>query len=169
MHSAGLVAVELHEDQVPDLDVAVALGPCGSRGTAFDIFAVVVEHFRAGAARPRVRHLPEVVALELARSRLVADADAALLRHADVLRPGVERLIVGLVDRGPELLLPQPVLDRQQLPRAADPVALEVVAKAEVAEHLEERVVPRGVAAVLDVLLLAAAPPPPLPAHSPLA
>ena len=37
-----------------------------------------------------------------------------------------------------------------------DRVALEVVAEAEVAEHLEERVVARGVAHVLEVVVLAA-------------
>jgi hypothetical protein len=66
--------------------------------------------------------------------------------HADLLRPDVEGLVVGGVDRGPELVLRQPVVDREQLPRELDRVALEVVAEAEVAQHLEERVVARGIA-----------------------
>src|SRR5256885_4375988 len=43
-----------------------------------------------------------------------------------------------------------------ELPRELDRVALEVIAKREVAEHLEERVVPRGVADLLEVVVLAA-------------
>ena len=44
----------------------------------------------------------------------------------------------------------------EELPGEADRLALEVVAEAEVAEHLEERVVARGVADVLEVVVLAA-------------
>ena len=92
----------------------------------------------------------------LARAGLVADADAALGRHADVLRPDLEGLVVLVVDRRPELVFRQLVDLGQELPREADRVALEVVAEAEVAEHLEERVVARGVADVLEVVVLAA-------------
>ena len=44
----------------------------------------------------------------------------------------------------------------QQFPRVLDRVVLEVIAEAEVAQHLEEGVVPRGVAHVLEVVVLAA-------------
>jgi len=43
-----------------------------------------------------------------------------------------------------------------EVPRVADRLVLEVVAEAEVAEHLEERVVPGRVADVLEVVVLAA-------------
>ncbi len=156
VHRARLVAVELHEHEVPDLDVAVALGVGRTGRTALDAGPVVVEDLRARPAGTGVAHLPEVVALEFARAGLVADADAALGRHADVLRPELEGLVVGGVDRDPELLLRQPVVDGEQLPGEADGVPLEVVAEAAVAEHLEERVVARRVAHVLEVVVLAA-------------
>ena len=44
----------------------------------------------------------------------------------------------------------------EEVPGEVDRVALEVVAEGEVAEHLEERVVARGVADVLQVVVLAA-------------
>jgi hypothetical protein len=44
----------------------------------------------------------------------------------------------------------------QQLPGVVDGVALEVVAEAEVTQHLEEGVVARGVADVFQVVVLAA-------------
>ncbi len=80
----------------------------------------------------------------------------ALRRNADLLRPDVVGLVVVDVDGRPQLFGRKPVVLRQQLPREADRVALEVVAEAEVAEHLEERVVPRRVADVLEVVVLAA-------------
>src|SRR5260221_462848 len=156
MHRARLVAVELHEDQVPDFDVTIAVFLRRAGRAARHVRAVVVEDLRARAARAGVGHLPEVVALVPAPAGLVADADAALLRDADLLGPDVVRLVVGGVHRGPELFLLEAVLDGEELPRVLDPVALEVVAEAEVAEHLEERVGARGVAHVLQFVVLAA-------------
>ena len=52
MHLAVLVAVELHEDQVPDLDVAVAVGVRACRRSAGDRRPVIVEHLGARAAGP---------------------------------------------------------------------------------------------------------------------
>ena len=149
------VAVELHEHEIPDLDVAVAVGLGRSRRAAPDFRAVVVEDLRARAARAGVGHLPEIVARVLG-ALVVADAHAALGRHADVLRPEVVRLVVVDVDGRPQLLRRQAVDLGQQLPRVADRVALEIVAEAEVAEHLEERVVARRVADVLEIVVLAA-------------
>src|ERR1044072_2124833 len=45
-----------------------------------------------------------------------------------------------------------------ELPRELDRVALEVIAKRKVAQHLEERVMPRGVAPLLEVVALPARP-----------
>src|SRR5262245_2210713 len=156
MQTPVLVAIELHEDEIPDLDVAVAVRLGCSRGTTGDVGAVIVEDLRARTARAGVAHLPEVVALERRPARLVADARHAVLRDADLLRPDLVRLVVGLVHRDPEALRRELVDLGQELPRVADRIALEVVPEAEVAEHLEERVVARGVAHVLEVVMLAA-------------
>ena len=68
------------------------------------------------------------------------------------------RLIVGVIDGDHQALRidAQPVLAGDELPGEADRVALEVVAEAEVAQHLEERVMPRRVADVLEIVVLAA-------------
>ena len=70
--------------------------------------------------------------------------------------PDVGGLVVVLVDRHPQLLGRQAVDLGEKIPGVADRVALEVVAEAEVAEHLEEGVMARGVADVLQVVVLAA-------------
>ncbi|GAB1387898.1 hypothetical protein MASR1M6_00780 [Rubrivivax sp.] len=155
VHRAVFGAVELHEDVVPDLDVAVAILLRAARRAARDLGAVVVEDLAARAAGAGVAHHPEVVGL-VAPALVVADAHDALGRQADHLVPDVVGLVVLLVDGGPQALGRQLEVDGQQLPGVLQRVVLEVVAEAEVAEHLEEGVVPRRVAHVLEVVVLAA-------------
>jgi hypothetical protein len=78
------------------------------------------------------------------------------------LRPELARFVVGghavlaAEDRDDELLGRQRELAGDEAPREADRLGLEVVAEREVAQHLEERVVARGDADVLEVVVLAA-------------
>jgi hypothetical protein len=77
-------------------------------------------------------------------------------RHADFLVPDVAGLVVGVVNRHPELVAGNGVHRGDQFPGEFDGVALKLVAEAEVALHLEERMVTRRVADVLQVVVLAA-------------
>ena len=154
-HSAGLVHVELHEHVVPDLDEAVAVFFRAAGRAAGNVVAVVVEDFRAGAARPCIGHHPEVVAL-VASALVVADADHALGRQTNDLGPDVVGLVVFLVNGGQQALLGQLVNLGQQFPGPEQALLLEVVAKAPVAQHFEEGVVARGVAHIFQIVVLAA-------------
>ena len=127
-------AVELGEDEVPDLDF---LDP-----------VAVVEDLGAGAADAvgpvrRGAGGPEVVVL--------AHPGDPVRGEPDLLVPDVEGLVVVEVDG--EGQPPGGDLEglREELPGPVDGLALEVVAEAEVAQHLEERHVPRRLADVLDV------------------
>ncbi len=151
----GLLPVELHEHEIPDLDVAVAVFVGRTRRPAPDRRSVVVEDLRARAARTGVGHLPEVVARVLG-ALVVADAHDALGGNANFLGPDVVGFVVVDVDRRPQLFRRQSVGGGQQFPRILDRVALEVVAERPVAEHLEERVVACRVTDVLEVVVLAA-------------
>jgi hypothetical protein len=102
-----------------------------------------------------VGHLPEIVR-RVARALVVADADDALDGHADFLGPDVVGFVVLVVDGDGQLVGGQAVDLGQELPRVVDRVALEVVAEAEVTQHLEEGVVARRVADVFQVVVLAA-------------
>jgi len=155
MHRPGFVAVELHEHVVPDLDIAVAvfLGRAGR--AAVNAFAVVVEDLGAGATGTGVTHRPEVVG-SVARALVVADADDAFLRYADVVVPDIVGFVVLGVDRDPQLVGRQLQHGGEELPGVLDRVLLEIIAEAEVAQHLEEGMVARGVADVLQVVVLAA-------------
>ncbi len=149
------VAVVLHEDEVPDLQELSLLAQLlellpGHLGAALALGAQVEVDLAARAAGAGVGHLPEVV--------LVAQPEDALRLHPGDLQPQLLGLVVGVVHRHPQPLLRDAVLLRQQLPREADGVALEVVAEREVAEHLEKGVVPRGHSHLLQVVVLAARP-----------
>ena len=67
--------------------------------------------------------------------------------------PDAGRLVVVEIDRGRELFGRQaePLLAGQELPGPVDRLALEIVAEAEVAQHLEEGVVVGRAADVVDV------------------
>ena len=150
---ALVVAVVLHEHEVPDFDVAIAIRVRGSRGAARHLGAVIEEDLRAGSARTGIGHLPEIVG---STAGLVADTHDAIDRHADFLRPHVERFVVGLVHRHPQFFLGQPIHVGQQFPRIVDGIPFEVIAEREIAEHFEERVMPRRVTDVFQVIVLAA-------------
>ena len=61
LHGTVSLTVELHEDDVPDLNVAVAVFFRTSRRAAPDVIAMVEENLGARTARTGVAHLPEVV------------------------------------------------------------------------------------------------------------
>ena len=84
------------------------------------------------------------------------DADDPALGQAGDLLPQAERLVVVGIDGDEQLVLRQAVFAGDQLPGKLDGVFLEVVAEGEIAEHLEEGVVPGGIADIVQVVVLAA-------------
>ncbi|OQC09427.1 MAG: hypothetical protein BWX79_01430 [Alphaproteobacteria bacterium ADurb.Bin100] len=152
---AVFLHVELHEHVVPDLDEAVAIFVGASRRAAGNVVAVVIEDFTARAAGAGVGHHPEVVGL-VAPALVVTDADHTLRRQADLLGPDVVGLVVLFIHRGQQALGGELVDHGQQFPGPLERFALEVVAEAPVTQHLEERMVARGVTHVLQVVVLAA-------------
>src|SRR6266571_1232360 len=108
------------------------------------------ENLRARPARTRVAHLPKVV--------LVAEAEDAGVGDAGDLAPQPARFVIRVVHRDvqPVRIDAEPVLARHPFPGVLDRFLFEVVAEGEVAQHLEEGVVPGGVADLLEVIVLAA-------------
>ena len=140
--------LELHEDQVPDLDEPVTVLVRTAGWAAGDVVAVVVEDLRAGAAGAGIAHRPEIV-----RGR---DAQNAAFGQAGDLLPEVRRLVVLGIDRHQQPVLGQAVFAGDKVPGELDGEVLEVVAEGEIAQHLEEGVVPGGVADILQIVVLAA-------------
>ena len=152
-------ALELHEDEVPDLDDVrvglvheVAPVKAGSgflfRGADVDV------DLGAGTAGTGLAHFPEVVVL-------VAQEDVVL---GQVLAPGLLRLGVqggavlgGAFEHGG---IQEGLVDAvdfgQELPGPVDGLGLEIISEAPVAEHLEHRMVVGVVPHFLEVVVLAA-------------
>ena len=140
----------LHEDVVPDLDEAVAVLIGAAGRAAPDMVAMVIEDLGARPARARRPHPPEVV--------VAGDADDPVFRQPRHLFPDAGGLIVSVIDGDAQLVLVDGEVLRQQFPGEGNGLLLEIVAKAEVAQHLEKRVVPRGVTHIVEVIVLAARP-----------
>ena len=157
---AVLLEVVLHEDEVPDLQQRAALlqrHELVQRKVVLATLPIadapqVHVDLAVRPRRPRVRHLPEVV--------LVAETVDALSRNPGHLPPELARFVVGVVDGDVDPLRrdPQPLFPGHPFPGVADGILLEVVTEGEVAEHLEERVVPGGVTDLLEVVVLPAGP-----------
>ena len=138
--------LELHEHEVPEFDEAIAVFLGRARRAARDLVALIQEDLRAIAARPDRPHGPQIV--------LVSD-DARVGQARDLL-PQLACRIVGGIDRHPQPVLVEAEIPRDEIPRKLDRALLEVVAEGKIAEHLEEGEMARGVADIVEVVVLAA-------------
>ncbi len=145
---SGRLLLVLHEDEVPDLDEAVAVLVGAAGRTAGDLRAVVVEDLRAGPARAGIAHRPEIVR--------GGDADDLFVGQAGDLGPQRSGDVVLAVDGDQQPVLRQPEFPGDQVPGQLDRALLEIVAEREIAEHLEKGVMPGGVADIFEVVVLAA-------------
>ena len=157
VHLAVSRAIELHEDVVPDFDIAITVLFRRARRATPDIGAVIKENLGTGTARAGIAHSPEVVR-RVGRALVVANTHHALSGHTHFLGPDVVGLVITGVDGDPEFLLRQvqPLVRGQELPRVVNGIVLEIVAETEVTQHLEKGVMTRGVSNVLQVIVLAA-------------
>ena len=135
-HGAVLLAIELREHEVPELQEAIAIAAGGAVGAAAaDLLAEVEVNLGAGAAGTGGAGSPEVVVLAEAGDVVLGNAEGApdVMRLVVVSEDGeVQTLLWKLEDLGDQLVGPGACL------------LLGHTAKGEVAEHLEER----GVTAV---------------------
>ena len=151
------VAVELHEDEVPDFDVAAAVAGEGTVGVSLigSGDAHVVVNLAAGAAGTGVAHLPEIVF----QAHLVDAILGHALRNPEVVGFRVAIEAAFAVENGHVQFFfvdAEPFARGDQFPCVGDGVFLEVVAERKISEHLEERVMAVGEADVFEIVVLAA-------------
>ena len=143
------VPVELGEDQVVDLDelvVRVRSPPVLTnrvvqRRNVVHRAAVVVQLTARPARAFCAGRAPPVV--------LVAKAVDPLRRHPEI-KPDLLGLVVAIVDGDVQALALEPHVIHHEIKRPVAGFLLEVVAEAEVAEHLKQRQM-RGVAHLVDI------------------
>ena len=137
-----VVELELHEDEVPELEEAIAFAPRRAiRPLTAVLRAAVVVELRAGPARPGRPRLPEVLGARQAPDPIGRDADPKPPVDGHLVLAEAE-LRVAREDRRPETLGGEAEMLENELPCEVDRAVLEVVAEREVAEHLEERAMP---------------------------
>ncbi len=112
--------------------------------------ALVEVHLRAGPAGAGIAHGPEIVLLPEAQDAIVA-------QPGDVF-PELEGVVVIGEDGRLETILGQSPFLGEEIPAVLDGLLLEVVPEGEIAQHLEEGVMPGGAAHVLEVVVLAPRP-----------
>src|SRR4029077_10623378 len=129
--NARLVPVPRDEDQVPDLEEAIAMLAVrpAVRPPAAVLLAPVVVDLGVRPAGPSRTRGPEVV--------LVTKAANPLGRNAGLL-PDLEALVIVVVNAGPEPLLFELQVLGQEVVRVRNRLFLEVVPKGEVAQHFEK-------------------------------
>ena len=151
------LAVELHEDDVPDLDDLRVVFVDELASGHFGFLAVgagVYVDLRAGAARAGLTHLPEVVVL--------IAVDDMVGRY--VLAPVLSSLVVtlqsfrgiALEDGDIEIGGIEVQHVHEIFPGIVDGTLFEVVTEAPVAEHLEHRVVVSIVSHLFQIVVLTA-------------
>ena len=141
--------VVLREDEVPVLQEALVLA-ARQIVLGAPLKPAVEVQLAARPARPRRPALPEVLRPRALHDPLERHADRLPRRDRLLVRADPE-LLVALEHRDPDVLGRKAEPLQRQLPGRLDGLLLEVVADREVAEHLEERQVARGVADVVDV------------------
>ncbi len=146
------IAVELHEDEIPDLDISSAF--TGKRTAGVPEFAgfraKIVMDFGARSTWPGFTHLPEVVFL--------VQADDSIGRDARTRTPQLSRRIVLAKNGDPEFVGGQAEFFCQKRPGIVDRFLLEVRAKGKIAQHLEKRLMPARMPDVIEVIMFAAGP-----------
>src|SRR5690606_3095533 len=121
--------------------------------------SVIKEDFRTRTTRPGITHLPEVIR-GVTATLIVTNANDALGRNADFLVPDIESFVIFGINGDPQFFRGQiqPLVTGQEGPGKIDRLTLEVVTKAEVAQHPEEGVMTRRITAVFQIVMLAAGP-----------
>src|SRR5579864_2534973 len=122
-------AVVLHENQIPQLDVAAAVA--GEAAVGVPLLArrrsQVIVDFRARTAGPRLTHLPEVVAHPQLEDAVRRDDRAPAVIGLGIA--GDALLLGAFENRDVELVLRDAEVDGDQLPGPGDGLLLEVIAE----------------------------------------
>ena len=145
--AAVVMPFKLHENEIPDLDITVAIFIGASGRTTENMVAVVVEDFAARAARAGVTHRPEIV--------VGGDTYDAFFGQTGYLAPKVKSLIVGVIDRHSQAVRVEPPRFGEQGPGMGNRLFLEIIAERKIAQHFKKGVVTCGVADIVEIIMFA--------------
>ena len=108
---------------------------------------MVVKNLGTWTAGSGIAHAPEII--------LGADTGKTVRINADFFQPDLFGLAILIVNRDPEPCGRNAQHTGQKLPRELNGLTLEIVPEAEIAQHLEEGVMPCSVADILKIVMFA--------------
>jgi len=142
------VAIELHEDEIPDLEPAPAIAGGVALGALAGAVCTEIDvDLGARPTRAGFAHRPEVLVL--------IEAEDLLRREPDLLAPEVVRLVVFAKNRDGESGGVDSEVLGEQLPAVLDGLELEIITERKISEHLEEGVMARRAPDVFEIVVLA--------------
>ena len=110
--------------------------------------AVIIEYLGARSARAIITHRPEII--------FGGNADDAFGGNARDLAPKIECFVVCVINRDEQLIFGKAPFAGQQIPGVGDRLILEIVAERKISQHLEKGMMPRGIANIVQIIMLAA-------------
>ena len=138
----------LHEHVVPDFDKPIAILIRASGRATGDVIAMVIKNLCARPARPGWPHPPKIV--------IRRDADDPMVGQTRHLFPQICGFNIGMINRHAQFILVDAKIAGQQFPAKGDSLCLEIIAETEVSQHFEKRVVARGIADIIQIVVFAA-------------
>src|ERR1043166_1356518 len=160
---AAYIAVELHENEIPYLNVTSALA--GEFAIRMGFFGCgrthIVKNFAARPAWPGFTHGPKIILQPrnrndaIRRNVLLQPEFAGVFVHSEIVSRSNFR---AAKHSGVEFFLvdPEPIRGSNQLPRVSDSFLFEIVSKRKIAQHLKKSVMPLCETDIFQVVVLAA-------------
>ena len=99
-HGAIGMAIKLHEHDIPDFNVTIAIFFRRSRRSAPNVIAMIVENFGTRTARTGIAHLPEIIG-SIRRAFVIANTNNAFCHNADFIMPNFIGFLIGFVHGDP--------------------------------------------------------------------
>ena len=153
MQHTAFITVVLHKYQVPNFNIAITIGLRTARRATPNIRSMVVENFRTWAAWAGISHLPEIIG-SIARALVITDTHNTLDGYTYLIGPNAISFIILGINGYPKLVSWQLINLSKQFPGIFDGTVLKIIPKAEITQHLEKCVVPRGITHVFQVVVL---------------
>ena len=150
--------IELHEDEVPDLDVAILVAVFGTSARP-ELRTLVPKDLRTRPTWTRSAHLPVIVLVE---------ALEPLGGNPYFIQPNRRGFVIAEMHGDPQTLRGEAQNIDDELPRPGNGLRLEVVTKTKIAHHLEEGEMTAGTPYLVKVVVFSACSHTFLNSHGPI-
>ena len=110
------------------------------------MIAMIIENFRTGTTGTSGPHRPKII--------ICGDPDDAVIRQTRMFFPDIHRLFIGVIDRNQKLVAINTEFFGDQIPSKRNSVFFEIIPKTEISEHFKKCMVARGIAHIIEIIML---------------